>query len=397
MMSMTCALAVGIGSMLSGANVLHAQTIVSNNSDQIPRASGGTLLRNSIIGAVSGTAMAFGYYFMSEKGERSNGCQPLNCALPFLATAGAVSGLFIGRELDSQRRAFAPRAGDKIDFRLDEATVLSAPTYFDVRDSLVAVVSDSGAQLFSATPNPKALRRRASGLSAMRQVALLNARSTIVLGTGTALWEANQVTGPATRLADGAVDALAASRDALLSATGTTLRLREGEGATALVDSITMATPATAITYDSIANAWWVSSNTDLMQFTHANGKLTQTPIRLSLPASARSLAISADWIAAALGDEGVVAWRRNTLRDASPTTVRITNEPRFAYDLAFLGDALYVAGGVDGLFQLALAPQPRVVGSSRQLQFATTVRAAAGVLWVGDRNRQSIVRITPQ
>lgn len=373
------------------------QSQVVDNSEQVPRASGSTLLRTSLIGAVSGTVMAFGYYFMSEKGERSNGCKPLNCALPFLTTAGAISGLFIGRELDTQRRAFAPRAGERIDFRFDEASLLAAPTYLDVRDTLVAVVSDSGAQLFSATPKPKALRRRAAGLSALRQVALVPARSTIVLGTGTALWEADQITGPATRLADGPVSALAASHDAVLSATGTTLRLRVGDGATAQVDSITVPLPVTAIAHDSIANAWWVSTDSAVTQFTHTNGQLSQTQVRLALPASARAITVGAEWIAAALGDEGVIAWRRSELSTASPVPVRVMNEPRFAYDLAFLGESLYVAGGVDGLFQLSLAPVPKVVGSSRQLQFATTVRAAGGVLWVGDRNRQSIVRITPE
>ena len=91
-----------------------------------------------------------------------------------------------------------------------------------------------------------------------------------------------------------------------------------------------------------------------------------------------------------------MIAWRRDALSGGIITPARITREPRFAYDLAFLGGALYVAGGVDGLFQLSLTPTARVVGSSRQLQFATTVRAANGVLWVGDRNRKSVVRVTP-
>lgn len=391
------ALASSMPSAITTATAQSSPNRDSFNADT-PKASGGTLLRTSLIGALSGTVMAMGYYFMSEKGERSSGCQPLDCAMPFLAGSGAIAGLFIGRELDTQRRAFAPRAGETIDFTFAEAATLSPPTYIDVRDSLVAVVSDSGAQLFSAAPSPKALRRRANGLSALRQVVLVPSRNSLVLGTGSALWEVNQVAGPASRIADGPVDALAASPSgALLSAHAQTIRLRSGFGEMATTDSMTMPSTVTAVAYDSVAQAWWVSTDSTLVQVTDASGKLAATAIRLILPASARAITTNANWIAAALGDEGIVAWRRSNLTSNSNEPVRVTNEPRFAYDLAFLGEALYVAGGVDGLFQLSLEPMARVVGSSRQLQFATSVRAGNGVLWVGDRNRQALVRVVPE
>lgn len=395
-----------IGAVASTVSLVIATTASAQTSPNLesfgnadtPRASGSTLLRTSLIGALSGTVLAMGYYFMSEKGERSSGCQPLDCAMPFLTGSGAIAGLFIGRELDAQRKAFAPRAGTSIDFNFAEGSTLAPPTYIDVRDSLVAVVSDSGAQLFSATPSPKALRRRANGLSALRQVVLVPSRHAIVLGTGSALWEVNQITGPASRIADGPVDALAASPSgALLSAQGQLIRLRSGNGEMATTDSMTMPLAVTAVAYDSVASAWWVSTDSAMVQVTDANGKLTATAIRLGLPASARAIATNGTWIAAALGDEGIVAWRRAGLGSGNNEAVRVINEPRFAYDLAFLGEALYVAGGVDGLFHLSLAPTPLVVGSSRQLQFATTVRAGNGVLWVGDRNRQAIVRIVPE
>lgn len=360
------------------------------------RPAGGTLARSSAFGALTGTVLAMGYYFLSEKGSRSSGCQPLDCALPFLAGSGAIAGLFIGRELDAQRRAFAPRAGEAIEFAFGEGKVLAPPTFIDVRDSLIAVVSDSGVQLLSATAAPKALRRRANGLSALRQVAIVPSRGSLVLGTGTALWEASLLAGPATRLTDGPVDALAASGDVVLSASGNRLRVRVGAGESARTDSLEFPQPIASVAYDSIAQAWWVATDSQVVQVTSNSGKLARTSISLALPATARAVATSAEWIAAALGDEGVIAWRRESLSGGVIAAVRVTQEPRFAYDLTFLGGALYVAGGVDGLFQLSLSPIPRVVGSSRQLQFATTVRAGNGVLWVGDRNRVSVVRVTP-
>jgi len=360
------------------------------------RPNGRRLLRSSAFGALSGSILGMGFYFLSDRGARSSGCQPLDCALPFLTASGAIAGLFIGRELDSQQRALAPRAGTSIDFAFTEARVLAAPSSIDVRDSIIAVVSDSGAQLFSAGAQPKALRRRAGGLSAVRQVAIAPDRGTILLGTGSALWEANLLSGPATRLADGAVDALATSRDAVLSASGRRLRLSTGTGAGARSDSLEMAEQVTAISYDETAGAWWVATDSQLVQVTSEVGTLALTKSRVSLPASARAIATNGDWIAAALGDGGVIAWRRDGFADGAVNAVRVQQEPRFAYDLAFLDGVLFVAGGVDGLFQLSLTPTPRVVGSSRQVRFATTVRAGNGVLWVGDRGRESVVRVTP-
>lgn len=389
-------LAAGSGLLQSASLGAQPRPAELSSSTLGRRASGGTLARSSAFGALTGSILAMGFYFMSDRGERSSGCQPLNCALPFLTSSGAIAGLFVGRELDAQRRAFAPRAGESIDFGFAEARLLAPPTFIDVRDSLIAVVSDSGAQILSATVAPKALRRRANGLSAMRQVAIVPGRASLVLGTGTALWETNLIAGPASRLADGPVDAIATSGDAILSASGRMLRLRTGMGDQTRVDSLEMSQPISALAYDSVARGWWVATDSQVVQLSTTDGKLAATSVRLALPASARAVVTNGEWIAAALGDEGVIAWRRDSLTATGGPAVRVTQEPRFAYDLAFLDGVLFVAGGVDGLFQLSLTPVPRVVGSSRQLQFATTIRAGNGVLWVGDRNRQSVVRVTP-
>jgi len=360
------------------------------------RGAGRTLARSSAIGALTGSLMAMSYYWMSEKGERASGCEPMNCALPFLTFSGAVAGLFIGRELDAQRRAMAPRVGTTSSFSFSEASVLAAPNAMDVRDSLIAVVSDSGAQLVSALPAPKALRRRANGLSALRHVVLMPARGSMVLGTGTALWETSVQAGPATRLADGAVDALASFGDAVLSATGRRVRLQTGTGTAARVDSAELAQAVSAVAFDSVGGTWWVATDSQLVQFSGANGTLAATKTALPLPGAARALAFNGEWIAAALGGEGVIVWRRASLTSDMLEVQRVTQEPRFAFDLAFLGDALYVAGGADGLIEVALTPTARVITSSRQLSFVSLVRSSHGVLWVGDRNRSSVVRVVP-
>jgi hypothetical protein len=74
-----------------------------------------------------------------------------------------------------------------------------------------------------------------------------------------------------------------------------------------------------------------------------------------------------------------------------------VSGEPRFAYDVALLDDALYVAGGVDGVWRLALAGgTPVVEGASRQVRFALQLRVSGGALWVTDRDEQRVVRLVP-
>ena len=301
----------------------------------------------------------------------------------------------MAKEVDAQRRVDTPRTGDNFTFAFAEAGTLGSLIAMDVRDSLIAVVSDSGAQLFSAAATPKALRRRAAGLSSLRQVVIVPATQTMVLGTGTALWEASLGAGPATRIGDGPIDALASSSDGVMSAVGQRVRLRRGSGAAQRVDSVQLGGAISALAYDETSHHWWVALDTSLVQIT-ADEQGLHVGKTLGVPSTARSITTNGRWIAAALGDAGVIAWRREALGDASPTPIRVSQEPRFAYDLAFFNDELFVAGGVDGLIRLSLSPSPRVIGSSRQFPFATTVKSQGGFVWVGDISRRTIARVTP-
>ena len=309
--------------------------------------------------------LGLGYYFLSEQGSRAGGCRPFSCAMPFLVFSGALSGLFVGSELNAQRKAEAPRAGESFAFNFSEAGVLSAPNAMDVRDSLIAVVSDSGVQLLVATATPKALRRRANGLSNLRQVAIVPRVGTLVLGTGTALWEASLGTGPASRIGDGPIDALASSAYAVLSASGSRLQFRRGRGAGERRDSIDLPMSVSALAFDSVAGVWWAGTDSSLIEVLVSDAGL-RLGTSLPVPAAPRNITTSGDWVAAALGDEGVIAWPRASLTAAS-TPVRLSREPRFAYDLAFLNGTLFVAGGVDGLYRITLSPTRIGFASTRR------------------------------
>lgn len=359
-------------------------------------------LRFSLLGALSGAALAGGYYVVSERGDRAGRCQPWNCALPYLSLGGAISGLFMARELDALKRAETPRTGIRYTWPVREATLLAPPIAFDVRDSLIAVVSDSGAQIVSAVAAPRALRRRATGLTDLRQVAITaggaSGTARLLVGSGTSLWETDLVTGPASRAIAGPVDALAASPDATLSASGQRLFLRTGTGDAARLDSLDVGAEVRSLAWDATGRRWWVATDSLLAEVTTTVGESGSGALALSrrvaLPAPARGIATSGEWIAVALGDEGIAAWRRESLGAGVVTTARLSGEPRFAYDVAFVDEDLYVAGGVDGVYRVSLSPVVTVLGSSRQFPFATMVRAGGGGLWVGDRGRGAVIRV---
>jgi hypothetical protein len=354
------------------------------------------------MGAITGTALALGYYAISEKGQRGGDCQPLTCALPYLSVSGTLAGLFLGRELEGQRIALAPRAGRALRFASVEAELLATPIAFDVRDTLIAVVSDSGVQLLAATASttlpPRILRRRANGLGSLRDIAIVSSRDLVAIATGTGLWEAPLITGPAKRVVDGPVTALASSEGTVLSASGRTVRVRRGLTSTRESDSLDVGAVVSAAAYDSADSTWWVATDTALLQLRDTPSGLVRA---MSVPVSGgvRRVAIGTRWIAAAAGTDGVFAWSREALREAArtqvpPVAARLRDEPRYAYDVALSGDTAWVAGGVDGLFRVDLAGTPTILGSSSQYEFATSVRVERGVLWVGDRSRRALIRV---
>ncbi|MDQ6611205.1 MAG: hypothetical protein M3Y64_02120 [Gemmatimonadota bacterium] len=370
-----------------------AQTTAQRS--QIPHPNNTSKIKYLLIGAGTGALLATAYYGFSDRGRTAASCGPLNCALPYLSFTGAFIGLFSAKDIAATRRAEAPRIGTTLEFNTLDVPVVAIPLGFAIRDTLIAVVTDSGAQMVSAGAKPLVLRRRGVGLSDLRQVALRSASPQLFIGTGFALWEGSATAGQLSRAYDGPIDALASDDNGVLGASGSTIFYRRGTGGTAVTDSLRADAAVTAATFDKVSGHFWVATDSSLSEIdASANG--IKTGKKVPVPAKVLSIAVSQDWIAVAMGSDGVAAWRRDAMTTSIVTPVRIKDEPRFAFDLAFLGADLYVAGGVDGLFRLSLAPIPQVAGSSRQIRYATSVKAENGVLWVGDRARKAIIKVTP-
>ena len=115
--------------------------------------SGKAMLKGAIWGALAGAVLGGAFYVLSDEGNRSSGCEPLNCALPFLTVSGAFAGVFIGHELDAKRRAFAPRAGQSLEYGFAEVGVRGAPTFIDVRVSVVPTAAGRARPLCTWQPS----------------------------------------------------------------------------------------------------------------------------------------------------------------------------------------------------------------------------------------------------
>ncbi len=351
-------------------------------------------LRYSIVGALVGSALAGGFYFASDRGERSGQCDPKGCALPYLAVSGAITGLFLARELDAQRRAELPRTGVRERLSLTSVTLPSMPTAMAVNDSLVVVLSDSGASLFAAAPRPRALRRRASALSGLRDVAITPGSDRLLIAGRAALYSVATDSGPATRLLEGEITAVAVGREGWGAARGSMLLIESRRGGVVVRDSLNVGETIHTVAFDAVADSWLVGADSALLRIAIRDDAWSVTG-RWPTAGSVRAVAMNANWIATAEGEAGVTVWRRESLSSGVVTALSLRGDPRFAYDLAFQGDELFVAGGTDGLFRVALGASAVVRSVSRDLPFVTLIRAdAGGGLWAGDRGKPSVVRV---
>lgn len=352
------------------------------------------------IGAAVGGLLSFGYYHLSERGERAGKCGPWDCALPYLSISGALTGLFLSRELAAQRRALAPRAGEALTFTATRLRLPSEVHAITVSDSLVFAATDSGVQVVRNAARPVALQRRGAGLSLIRQTALAPRDSLLLIGTGTALWQTPVTSGRLSRLLNGAVDALAAADDIVVAAEGRRLQIRRERADGATIDTLMSPAAVSTAHFDAAARRWWIGADSSLYELLIPPTGAPSLVLRSSVGHTIGAIASGSNWIAATLGTEGVIIWTREMLE---PRTVgiqqapwRLKGEPRFAFDAAFMGSDLYVAGGVDGVTRIRLTPTPTILGASRQAAYATTIVARDGVLWVGDRNGTSLVRLVP-
>lgn len=373
-----------------------ATSLLAQRADEGAPGSPVRRLRYTVVGTLVGAALAGAYYSIADRSEPVP-CDPLGCALPYLSVSGALTGLFLAREIDAQRRADAPRAGVRDRPRIEPWTLPAMPSALTVRDSLIAVVSDSGVSLFVATPSPRALQRRAAGLRGLRDVALLPGNDRLLISSAVALYATGTVAGVASRLLDGDISAVATGGGEWIAARGRTVTVERPALSAPVRVSLDVGEAVRAAVFDDATASWWVGTDSSLLRLTRApdgSGALAISE-RITTGGTVRAIATSPHWIAAALGEGGVAAWQRLGAAGGVSAPVRLQTEPRFAYDVAWYHETLLVAGGTDGLVRISLGPTPAVLGVTRELPFATLVKVDANHnIWVGDRGNGTLNRV---
>lgn len=357
-------------------------------------------IKYSILGALTGSALAAGYNAISSNGLDSGRCKPWDCALPFLSVSGALSGMFLAREIEAQRRALAPRVGGAERYDRASLALTAVPSAFALRDSLVAIVGDSGATVVPAhrigAIDPKSLPRQGRGLARLRTIDLDPRSRRLLMGSPSALYGAAFAGGTIERLLAGNVTAVAVgpTPDSWAAARGAMITvMREGRR-----DSLTLTSSVNALSYDAVRRVWWAGSDSGLVAITD-DGTTLRNARQYATPGPVRALTHGARWVVAALGELGAMGWREEPGMAvvSEPTVLR--GSPRFVYDVAVAGDLLLLAAGSDGLVRLSLEPEWRVLGSAREYGYITGVRAApdgaAIVTTLGERSVQRLV-ITP-
>ncbi|WP_411281505.1 hypothetical protein [Gemmatimonas sp.] len=382
-----------------------AQPLLAQRVDEATNGSPVRRLKYTVVGGLVGIALAAGYSSIVDKAVPPS-CDPWGCAMPFLSVSGAITGLFLAREIDAQRRAERPRVGVRDRVRLESAGLPAMPEGMSVRDTLIAIASDSGVSLFAAEAKPRALRRRGIGLRGLRDVALLPGNERLLVSSEVALYGTSTLSGSASRVLDGALTAIAVGGDGWLASRGAAVTVERQRGGITVRDSINVGTAAISAAYDESTRSWWVGTDSALLRLEwNADAEAADTPggrlglrvaERVPTGGGVRAIVASREWVAVALGEAGVLAWRRVAGGSGVIAPVRLQGEPRFAYDLAFYNGTLLVAGGTDGLVRMALDPTPTVLGVSRDLPFATLVKVdAKNGIWVGDRGRGTLNRVT--
>lgn len=363
-------------------------------------------IKYAIIGGLTGSALATGYYAVSNKGLDSGQCEPWRCALPFLTVSGAFSGMFLAREVEAQRRALAPRVGSGERYLSETLELLAPPTAFAVRDSLLVAVGDSGTAVVPTQARvndlkARALRRQAQGLAGLRTVDMSAAADRMLLGSGSAFYSLSLSSGAVQRLLPGAVSALAAGPTAgsWAVARGEWVTVQYENGTR---DSVRVAGGAKALSWDTRRNAYWVGTDSGVAVIRMGAGQQTGTapPIgieqRFATPQPVRALAHGPHWIVAALGEGGVMGWKPDATSGVITEPVVLSGSTRFVYDVAMKENQLWIAAGSDGLVRVSLEPEWRVLGSTREHGYITGVRTGDGEsVWVSELGQNRLRKLS--
>jgi hypothetical protein len=321
------------------------------------------------------------------------GCSATTCVVPVSIAFGTFAGFLIGNEMDklyNLRYSHAP----PLSLHGTQLPLVVVPNDLLVSDHTVYVTGAEGVQVVDAGPRlePEALKAR--GLRGIGPVAAVRPGSALLVGTSVGLYRFPlAVDEPGTLAYPGEVSALSADSTLLAIGLGPDVQLaRVGDSLEALGEPVAEEARVVDLAWQGRTRLWVLTEDRLAGYDVGPDGTTSRLGAH-DFPAIARRLALEDTLALVAAGSGGVFAI---DLRDpGAPAELANWSGARFVYDVAALGDTVYVAAGPEGLYILRFGPEGFTpLGLSREMGFVPAVEAKGNAIYVLDRTTGTLRRI---
>jgi hypothetical protein len=348
------------------------------------------------VGVVVGAGFAALYGAFTEL-EDQGGCSEVACvAVVSVGVAGAL-GFLIGNEFEKkyrQRYRHAPPLS------LDGVARPLAITPSDLRleSDRVLVSGSGGVELFARGGQLSSDGLWARGLRSVATAAVHRPTDDLVVGTAFGLYRFPLVVDEPGHLAlPGEMSALALGPRAAAYADVFDVWLArfDGDSIVPLGEPIEESARVTDLRWDQQGRLWAVTEEFVILYTLAPSGDRLERRAELLLRTPGRNIAFVDDLALVATGSGGVIVYDG---RD--PETLReVVNwsGARFAYDVAAVGTAVYLAAGPEGLYVLQWTGETlESLGLVRDLGFLAGVEAGPDGVFLIDRTGIFLRRLEP-
>jgi hypothetical protein len=305
---------------------------------------------------------------------------------------GGLAGYFLGHQYD-EIHAVQFRGVRPVTVRSIQIEVSGDPVALAAHDSLVDVASSDGVQTFFSSNSLLPGEMRARGLIGITTVGIAPVTQWLSVGTGTGLYLFPPRRGPGVLVHTGAISALVATGDRVISASGNRVSITPVHADSEQAwPGVTVTSPIRALALDSAQSIVWAATDDSLISLRLAGDSL----IRLAsvpIEGGARKIAVGGGHVAVAVGERGVRMF--DVTDPAHPVAGHAWTVARFAYDVSIAGSVMFVAAGPEGVFVVHLRSSALItVGVARNLGFAAAIVSADGYTYLLDGRTNALRRL---
>jgi hypothetical protein len=199
--------------------------------------------------------------------------------------------------------------------------------------------------------------------------------------------------GPGTLLREGSTTAAVATSQRVYFALGRRVEaVPVGADTLRSWPGVELAQNVQSLAWDEPRSLLWAGTDSALVALRPAGDSL-EVVSTIAIGAPVRRIAVGAQRVALALGESGVRVF--DVASPAAAREVARWTSARFAYDVSFAANRLYVAAGVDGVYVLdANTNAFTTLGLARELGFAVALASYGGYTYVLDRTTDSLRRL---